>query len=259
MYVVALVVIALAQPAPAGALPLGERLTGTIVDHDGRPVAGVEVVLSSGLPPSGERPSIGGVLWMRHSPAMVAERHPVLARGQSDDAGHFRIQLPAEVLRSQEPTPVALWAYRAGSRVARRRLPWATPAPEEPIRLVLEKASASGLQVLGDDGSPEAGARVWLSGIDRLAVPDELAARIVAETGRDGSAAVTAFAPGDIRGVRVESTKFGMQTVTRFGRQAAETRSVRLEPVGRVSGRVVTDSDKPVSGLRLEARTFPRI
>ncbi len=154
--------------------------------------------------------------------------------------------------------PVALWAYRAGSRVAWRRLAWATPAPAEPIRLVIEKASAWELQVLGDDGSPEAGARIWLSAIGRLAVPEELAARVVAETGRDGTAVITAFAPGDIRGARVESTKFGAQAVaTNLGRQAAETRTVRLEPVGRVSGRVVADSDKPVSGLTIEARTFP--
>ncbi|MGO9467664.1 MAG: carboxypeptidase regulatory-like domain-containing protein [Isosphaeraceae bacterium] len=257
MHVVALVVIVLAQPAPAAPLPLGEPLVGTIVDHVGRPVTGVEVLLSSGLPPSGERPAVGGVFWMRHSPAMLGGRHPVLARGRTDDAGRFQIQLPALVLESQEPLPVALWAYRAGSRVAWRRLPWATPAPLEPIRLVLEQAPAWGFQVLGNDGSPEAGARVWSSAIDRLSVPDELAARIVAETGRDGTAAITAFAPGEIRGARVVSTNSGAQTFSRFGRQGAETRIVRLEPVGRVAGRVVTDSDKPVSGLRLEARTFP--
>jgi len=61
MHVIALVVIALAQPAPAAALPSVVPIVGTIVDPDGRPVDGAEVLLSSGLPPSGERPRIGGV------------------------------------------------------------------------------------------------------------------------------------------------------------------------------------------------------
>jgi hypothetical protein len=96
-----------------------------------------------------------------------------------------------------------------------------------------------------------------LSAVDRLAVPDELAGRVVIETDRAGMAAITAFAPGEIRAARVESAKFGAQTFSSFGQQTGQAKTVRLEPVGRVAGRVVTDSNQPVSGLRLEARTNP--
>jgi len=62
VHVVALVFFALAEPAQA--LPASEPLAGVVVDAFGKPAAGVVVLLSSGLPPTGERPLIGGVLWI---------------------------------------------------------------------------------------------------------------------------------------------------------------------------------------------------
>ena len=49
----------IAAPVPLHAEPLD----GVVVDSAGKPIAGVDVWLSSGLRPSGERPLIGGVLW----------------------------------------------------------------------------------------------------------------------------------------------------------------------------------------------------
>jgi hypothetical protein len=257
MHIFTLVAIVLVQAALAAGQPVGEPLVGTVVDSEGRPVAGVEVLLSNGWPPQVDQPAIGGYSGLRRSPANLAGRHPVMARALSDKAGEFRIDVPAEMLRSQEPSPVALWAYRDGSRVAWQRLPWATPAPQEPIRLVLEEASPAAIRVLNHDDSPAGAVRVSVTAIDRLAMPDALAKQCAVATAPDGSARIAAFMARDIRAIRIDSPTCGVQTIHGFGEQADFPKSLRLEPIGGVAGRVVTDSDQPVTGLRVEARTMP--
>ncbi|MEJ7637728.1 MAG: hypothetical protein WKF75_06990 [Singulisphaera sp.] len=125
MFLIPFVLLALAQPAPIAVSPAADPLVGTVEDSAGKPIAGVEVYLSSGTSPSGERPLIGP--FARKPNALGWERRPSLGHCRTDDGGRFRIDLPAVVVRSQEPLPVALWAYRAGGRVASRGFPWATP------------------------------------------------------------------------------------------------------------------------------------
>jgi Carboxypeptidase regulatory-like domain len=255
---VSLVLLAMAQPGPTPAPGASRLLTGTVVDSEGKAVAGIEVLLSSGLPPSGERPLIGwSVLGMSNTLDPVAEPRSVLGRCRTDDGGRFRIDLPAEIVRSQEPLPVALWAYRAGGRVASQRLPWASPAPAEPVRLVLGTAAASRFRILGPDGTPDAGARVVVTALDRLVVPEDFAGLVGARAGPDGVAVVSAFAPGEIGRVRVESPRSGTQTVRVDGQDAAGPKTITLAAAGRVSGRVLTRDSKPVSGLKVRAQTFP--
>src|SRR4051812_37117400 len=102
----------MAQPAPAPVPPTADPLVGIVEDADGRPAAGVEVVLASGWSPGGDGPRIGGVLWMPNARPSLKARPTALGRGRTDDAGRFRIDLPAEVVRAQEPWPSALWADR---------------------------------------------------------------------------------------------------------------------------------------------------
>ncbi|MFI5457341.1 MAG: carboxypeptidase regulatory-like domain-containing protein [Isosphaerales bacterium] len=256
MFVVALVFF-FALAGPVQAVPASDSLAGMVVDADGKPAARVDVLLSSGLPPTGERPLIGGVLWMTSAAASPVVHNAVLGRTRTDQRGHFQIELPAEIVRSQEPLPVALWAYREGTRVASRRLPWATPAPAEPIRLVIEKAAASSFRLLGPDGAPDAGARVEVSALDRLIVPDELAGKVASVAGPDGNVMMPAFATGEVRWVRVVSSKFGTQLIRTLGPDTAQASACKLEPIGRVAGRVVAGADKPVAGLRIRAQTFP--
>ncbi len=255
MYAVAAILFTLARLAPA--LAAAEPLVGVVVDTDGKPVAGVDILLSIGTPPAGEQPLIGGLIWMPRAAASPAAENPVLGRSRTDRDGHFRIDLPAEIVRSQEPLPVALWAYKAGGRVASRRLPWAIPAPTDPIRLTIEKAGAANFRLIGSDNAPDGGARVEVTALDGLAVPGELAEKSASVTGPDGTVTISAFAPGEIRWVRIESRKFGTQVLRGLGLSTADPSVLRLEPVGRVSGRVAADAGKPVSGLRIRAHTFP--
>ena len=63
--------------------------------------------------------------------------------------------------------------------------------------------------------------------------------------------------PETIRRVRVDSPKYGTQIIRTLGPDTTTASLFRLEPVGRVSVRVVADADKPVAGLRIQAETFP--
>ncbi len=247
MPLVALVVFVLAQPADShpSAVLAAAPITGVVVDADGKPVSGVDVMLSSGLPPSGERTFRGWALWRAGSQSPVMAPRPVLARARSDADGHFRIDVPVEMVRSQEPLPVALWANGAGVPVASQRLPWATPGPEEPIRLALEKPVAARFRVVGPDGTPDAGAFVVVTAVDRLVVPEELLVRAAAESGADGTAVIAGFTPGDIRAVRVESRRLGAQAIRELRPEAADAMTLRLAPAGRVSGRLVGEAGAP--------------
>jgi len=122
---------------------------------------------------------------------------------------------------------------------------------------VIEKAVVSSSRLRGPDGAPDAGARVEVSALDRLVVPVELANKVATVAGSDGNVMMRAFAPGEIRWVRVASPMFGTQIIRTLGPDPAQVSASRLEPVGRVAGRVAADAEKPVSGLRVRARTFP--
>ena len=84
MFFAALVMMVLAQ-APAGSA----TLSGRVVDAQGRPAAGIEVLLS-------------GI------------RRATLVRAKSDRDGRFRIEVPAEKDPERAFFPVALWAYAPG-------------------------------------------------------------------------------------------------------------------------------------------------
>ncbi len=190
MYAIAIFLLALAQPA--GAERAAEPLVGVVVDPHGQALPGVDVWLSSGLPPSQDRPVIGGALWRSDQPSLLRELQAVLAHVQTDREGRFRIDLPPQVIQSQEPLPLALWAYQPGAYVAARRLPWAIPAPAESIKLVVQKGAGSTFRVLGPDKAAEPDARVLPVESEGLIVPDALAEKVASKSGGDGSVA----APG---------------------------------------------------------------
>ncbi len=145
MILAPLLLLVFAQPAAAPGPLRAESLAGVVVDSSGKAVTGADVWISSGLSPSDERPLIGGVLWMQSSRAFAGGSPEALGHTRTDQDGHFQIELPAEIVRSQEPLSVAVWVYASGARVASRRLAWAIPAPVEPIRLVLQSARDGGI------------------------------------------------------------------------------------------------------------------
>jgi hypothetical protein len=251
-----LVLVVLTQAAPATG-PGVHPLVGTVVDSGGRPIGGVEVWLASGSDPAVARPLIGWELWSTAAGPPEGQEVPVLARCRSDAEGRFRIDVPAEVALSQEPVPVALWAYRPGARAAWRRLDWVVPGPEGPVRLVLEPPAGTTVRVLGPDRRPVDHARLAVTALAHLAVPDELAGRLEARTDRDGEAVIPAFAAEEITSVRVAAPRLGMQRGRPSRPDAEGIRTVTLEPAGRVAGRLVGDDGRPVAGLAVRATAYP--
>ena len=239
------------EPRP-GALVL----PGVVLDLDGRPLAGVDVWLASGVPPSGEQPMIG---WMQmgRRQALKGDSESSLSHTLTDRDGRFRIEVPADIVRSQEPLAVGLWAAIATKRIAWRRLPWALPPPAQPVRLVIEKPSPAGFRLMRPDGAPAAGARVLPRAVDRLVVPREVGEMFAAVAGPDGVLNMPALAPGELRWAQVELPGLGTQVIRTLGPDTTPATAIRLEPAGRVSGRVIAEPDKPVAGLPIHALTFP--
>ncbi|HEX8203597.1 MAG TPA: carboxypeptidase regulatory-like domain-containing protein, partial [Isosphaeraceae bacterium] len=152
---------------------------------------------------------------------------------------------------------MALWALRPGTRAAWRRLDWVVPGPEAPVRLVLGAAAGTTVRVLGPDGQPVAAARLRVASLAHLGVPGELAGRLAARTGRDGTASLPACTAGEIAAVRIEASGLGTQRGGPSPPDDQGIRTVTLEPVGRVSGRVVDPDGRPVAGLAIGAMTYP--
>jgi hypothetical protein len=133
----------------AGQWPEPPTLTGKLLDPDGRPAPGVELVLAEvWLPPGG--PAGLNVFRSYNSPPVV------LARSRSDGAGRF--QIPSIVRRTDAAAryrPRVLWAHRPGTSAALRVIPLHWPADAEPVELRLGRASPTSLRVVDPRSSSE--------------------------------------------------------------------------------------------------------
>ncbi len=96
-----------------------------------------------------------------------------------------------------------------------------------------------------------------MGALAHVVVPRELAEKVAAAAGPDGTVVIPAFAAGEIRWARVESPKSGVQLIRTLGPDTTVQSIIRLEPAGRLAGRVVAEADKPVAGLTVRAETFP--
>ena len=107
--------------------PPGQVVTGVVVDAQGHPAPGAEVMAAGGR---------GDGL-----PAAV------LARSTTDEAGRFALELPDDALGTDRP---ALWAVRSGSIAA--SMPLDRDALVSTVRLALGAGERSTVRVAGPDG-----------------------------------------------------------------------------------------------------------
>lgn len=231
-------VLALAQ-TPAS-------LAGDVVDEAGRPLAGIEVVLSCGQ-------ALDGTV-------------PTLARVRTDDQGRFRLEAPNRERLGETRAPWgAVWAYRSGKALAGAK--WLRSRPQaEPIRLTLDEPGRRTISIKGPDGSPVAGARVaphllfrpgLLYGLD---LPDDLVQRIAVATGPDGVAELPGIAAeAELLAVRVAAG--GASQVVSLDLETegkARTIAITLKPAGRLVGKIATiDGKPPGEGVALEVWSQP--
>ncbi len=115
-----------------------DEFRGMVVDGRGGPVAGVEIFLA------GAR---GG----------IQDPRPILARGVTDETGHFRFPRPG---RDKFPasTNSMLWAYKPGVGLAAGLRTGDTPA----YRVPFDPQPGQMVEVTGPDKTPLPGIRVVL-------------------------------------------------------------------------------------------------
>ena len=235
MLIVGLLTLALGQ-APA--------LSGQVVDAEGRPAAGVEVLLSG-----------TGIM-----------QRPVLARATSDRDGMFRIEIPAEKDPKRILSLVAVWAYAPERGLAGYAF-MATAIPaSETVRLKLPGGPVhASFRVVGPDGKPVAGARVrpemvrvpgGIQPTSTYPLPVPLADRLAATTDADGRGEIQGCRAADIHAVRVKVDGFGLQACD-FGAGVDGVVTITLKAAGRLIGRVQADDQSSPKDLKVLVMTQP--
>ncbi len=250
MFVTPIVLAVLAQAPPAA--PVKIELAGVVIDAQGRPAAGVEVLLSS-------LHRIGGKI-------------STLARTTTDAQGRFRHEAPPSEGRPGAIEIWTLWAYRPGASVAVQAVGSGPGVdlkpPGTPIRLTLGPARSAAIEVLDPIGRPVEGAVVrpgyLLLTADRGGgksiayapqIPREIVDRIAARTDARGRVVLAGLPPDALSNlVRIEAPRSGEQTVlpaaVKDGRLTA-----RLAPIGRFAGRVLGPDPGRARGIRIEVTT----
>jgi len=225
--------------------PEPTAFSGRVAGADGRPAAGVEVLVSG--------------------PPRLHGTRPVLARTRTDDGGRFRVPVPDEADASRAALPLAVWAHRPGHGVNAAGVSRQKPPAEGAVTVQLGPPAHLDVRVLGPGGAPVAGAVVvpLMLRIERglplastFMPPDELAARLSARTDADGRGRVADVDPAAVMGVGVVAEGFGRQSAVPLADGSGAV-TVRLAAAGRVRGRVVTDDPAAAGGLHVLAWTFP--
>lgn len=132
-----------------GMPPNGEQatLSGIVVDPVGSPVAGAEV-------------AVFGLRSLRSGKRNV--QHEVLARGRSDEAGRFHLDVPrSDTIWSLRTAFVHLWVAASGHAPVTIRLPWRPDSPPVEVRLLPPDVIRG--QLLDDRDRPATQVRVFAS------------------------------------------------------------------------------------------------
>lgn len=215
--------------APRGAPSSAKtRAAGSVLFQDGKPADGVRVLFST-------------------FDSLYARAH-VRSETRTGPGGEFELSVPSMDGRPPAADGVGIvWAYRPGSLIASTVL-WRGSHPSGlRDRMVVGPPGRAAFRVLDPDGRPVAGARIAPTAIDRtmmLFVPEELIALLGAETltDADGRAVMTSFLPEEVAGVRVSVKGYGQQERSfGFGNVGVQTKVIRLQHVGRITGRLVGD------------------
>ncbi len=229
MLLSALLAAVLAQAQP------DRTVSGTVVDDQGKPVAGARVVLYA--PP---------LNWGKENTAESATT--------TDDQGRYRVKIPP--LGRYIVGGVNLLVYRPGLTIA------AHPFFRHPEKIVLRQPEPRAVRVEGPDGRPVARARIApktlsiFSGTGTV-VPESLSAPLAVTTDPDGRATLGYLTARDqLAMARVTTDSIGTQDIVlveRPGRGSTEpVITIRLRKTSRLTGRIVDDAGNPVSGQVVE-------
>ncbi len=219
------------EPAP---------LAGTAVDHEGRPLAGIEIVLARGQAPDGTV--------------------PILSRATTDSQGRYQFAAPAFDGRPTGYVAPFLGAYRPGSGLV-ASVTLLKKADFGEFRLAFDAAGRRRFTLRGPEGRPLAGVRLApltvrprQPGYVPVTLPDVLVDRMEAATGPDGRVELACLeATTELYVVRATIPGLGTHALSLpDDRVKSEAVVLDLQPVGRMAGRVLRNDGKPASGAEVD-------
>ena len=222
-----------------GQVGASPSIEGLVVDPNGKPVAGAEVVLTAGE-------ALDGTV-------------PILATTTSGAAGEFRIAHLIADRRRGFLAPGVIWAYRPGLGLGMVDLV-RDDRPVQTHRLVLEAQEPRRLTLRDADGKPIVGASVAprLVETERTAylgvtIPDDWLGRLTASTDAQG----VALLPGltrriDLRSVRIAVPGSAPHVAMLLYAEGKHDATLALGRPSRLSGVIRNSSDQPVANVPVE-------
>ena len=214
----AVVLLGQAQPEPA------RTVAGTVVDEEGKPVAGATVELP-----------------MPATPYLTRDTAPARATTLTDGDGRFELKLPPGRVVTR-----FIWVYQPGRAVTAVSVPGEVA---KPLEFVLWKAEPRTVKVEGPDGKPVAGALVEARFGNQVGFKDG-----PVRSGADG-----AFQTPDCLMIgssyRAVVREPGKEPITSDWVEITE-RPVTLAPLGRralsvVTGRAIDRQGKPIADVEI--------
>lgn len=215
-------------------------LAGTVVDRDGRPVAGLEIVLTWDLKPDGTV--------------------PILGRATTDAQGRYALAVPRLDWPPLRSSPPALVAYRKGEALlAAIAIPHRAGSVE--THLTVDRPGRRTFTLRDRDGRPIEGARIAprtvlpaQPGDPLVTLPDDLMESLRATSGADGRATLDCLAPTTrLLDVNVTIPGVGSFAVNLPpGPAGSQAVTLDLKPAGAISGRVLGPNGKPLDGAQIQ-------
>jgi len=217
-----------------------KAITGRVVDPQGRPIAGAQV-------------------WML---VKFDEPDQSTARATTDADGHYTLPVPELWFRMpQHARRWIVWAHAKGHQIATANAGRSLSSGKaEPVDLTLGSATDTSFLVLGPDGRPLAGAMVEPFHVKTPMAydipPQSMLPFLRGLTDTTGRALLPALPREGFMTVQVTSESFGVQQL-RLKDVATEPaeRTIRLRPVGRVEGRIVTSRPEWAAGVTVYVST----
>jgi beta-lactamase regulating signal transducer with metallopeptidase domain len=215
------------------------EVKGKVIDENGKTLSGADVWLPV-------RPSGTGI--------------PQTLHAKSDNQGQFVLEISADLLAKVKPweRELTVWAYARGRQLGAARA--VLPNGASDVVLQLGPATNISFVVFKPEGQPCAGALVEIVyvrtpvGFEHL--PDELMARVAASTDAEGRVKLPAASPDTLSEVRITAKDYGIQIqqiqlVENRQPRAIVGYTIRLRPVGKIEGRVISNRPEAARDVRL--------
>ncbi len=203
-----------------------EAIVGSVVTTDARPVAEADVWL------------------VAHD--LSTNKAIILSKARTDGDGRFRLVAIDPRYPTKHLNRRAIWVYKTGfslaTIVAHDNHTLLAFDPGQPVSLTLSKPATASFRVRDPQDKPVSGAEVTLRGIDGgfTTAPEELAARFMVQTDREGRATLNGVSLDRINGIRVVTPSFGIQDFHAPNGLKADA-ALRLRAAVPVEGRVTAD------------------